>query len=387
MKKFRFHVIALPHTQTNKSYSACAFTQKVLKFVQMMSSLGHEVYHYGTENNATKELCTEDVVVLSEAEQEHFFGPHDPNQLYTLDWSGRAEYWQVFNERVVAAIKARKKQKDFVCIIFGTLQQPIAQAVGDDVLSVEYGIGYNGTFAKYRVFESYSHMHRIWGQQNPHQDMDGKFYDCVIPNYFDPTDYPFKAQKSDYFLYLGRMVQRKGMQIAVDTCNQLGAKLILAGQGAKQDGNKITCTDGNVYEGENLEYVGCVMGEQRAKLFQEARAVFTPTTYVEPFGGVAVEAQLAGTPAITTDFGAFPETVEHGKTGFRCRTLDQFIWAARHVCELDPQYIHQRAVANYSMDRIRWLYQTYFEQLHDLWGAGWYTVHSEPDKRWLEGYW
>ena len=33
---------------------------------------------------------------------------------------------------------------------------------GNDVMTVEYGIDYNGTFAKYRVFESYAHMHKIW---------------------------------------------------------------------------------------------------------------------------------------------------------------------------------------------------------------------------------
>lgn len=381
----RFHVVALPHTQTNKEYSACAFTQKILKFVQMMASLGHEVYHYGTENNVTKDLCAEDVVILTTKEQEKFFGPHDSNKLYDLDWSGKADYWQLFNARVIEAINARKQSQDFLCIVFGTLQQPIAQATG--LMAVETGIGYNGTFADYRVFESYSHMHRIWGQQSPNQDMDGKFYDVVIPNYFDPDDYPFKEKKSDYYLYLGRMVHRKGLQIAVDTCKQLGAKLIMAGQGAKQEGNKITCTDGGVYEGDNLKYVGCVMGGDRARLFQEARAVFTPTIYVEPFGGVAVEAQLAGTPAITSDWGAFPETVEHGKTGFRCRTLDQFVWAAKHVHELDPNYIHKRAVANYSMERIKWMYQEYFEMLSNLWGKGWSQLHPERQNLdWLRKY-
>jgi len=117
-------------------------------------------------------------------------------------------------------------------------------------------------------------------------------------------------------------------------------------------------------------------GQKRADLFSNAKAAFVPTTYIEPFGAVAIEAQMAGTPAITTDFGAFTETVEHGKTGYRCHTLDHFVWAAKNVHTLDPEYIHRRAVANYSMDAVRWKYQEYFEMLTDLWGQGWYTVNE-----------
>jgi glycosyltransferase involved in cell wall biosynthesis len=161
----------------------------------------------------------------------------------------------------------------------------------------------------------------------------------------------------------------------------------MAGQGcAKVEGNRIHCADGEVYEGDNLEYVGFATGEKRARLYQNAKGVFVPTTYVEPFGAVAIEGQFAGTPAITTDWGAFPETVEHGKSGFRCHTLNEFVWAAKHVGDLDPQYIHARAVRLYAMDNVRWCYETYFKQLGDLWGAGWYAQHPQPDERWLRGH-
>jgi len=95
---------------------------------------------------------------------------------------------------------------------------------------------------------------------------------------------------------------------------------------------------------------------------------------------------MAGTPAITTDFGAFPETVEHGKTGFRCHTLNEFVWAAQNAPALNPLYIRERAVARYSMDVVRWQYQTYFERLADLWGKGWYSLHKDADEYWLRGY-
>ena len=380
----RFHVVALPHTQTNMNHSACAFTMKILHFCQMMKSLGHTVYHYGVEGSDVE--CDENIQILSLAEQEAFFGKYDPGMLYEVDWSGRAPYWLITNARAVAGINARKQKGDFVCLIMGNINIPIAEQMDKDVMVVEYGIGYNGTFAQYRVFESYAHMHKIWGAQGGY-DPDGKFYDAVIPNYLNPNDYPLQVEKQDYYLYLGRLIKRKGIHIAVETCKQLGVKLKIAGQGCtKVEGNKIFCSDGEVYEGDNLEYVGFATGNKRASLYQNAIATFVPTTYIEPFGAVAIESQMAGTPAITTDFGAFPETVEHGVTGFRCHTLNEFVQAAKAAPSLDPAHINARSIERYAMDRIRWRYQTYFTNLLDLWDGGWYKLHDQPDSRWLSGY-
>jgi hypothetical protein len=193
----RFHVVALPHTRTAMSHSACAFTMKILHFCQMMSGLGHEVFHYGVEGSEVRDCTVEDIPVMSTAEQEGFFGKYDPNALYEVDWSGRASYWDLLNSRAAAEINRRKQPGDFVCVIMGTLNLALANAVGNDVMMVEYGIGYNGTFAKYRVFESYAHMHKIWGAQGGY-DPDGRFYDVVIPNYLNPDDYPLQATKGDY---------------------------------------------------------------------------------------------------------------------------------------------------------------------------------------------
>jgi glycosyltransferase involved in cell wall biosynthesis len=98
-----------------------------------------------------------------------------------------------------------------------------------------------------------------------------------------------------------------------------------------------------------------------------------PTTYIEPFGNVAVEAQGCGTPVISTDWGAMTETVEHGKTGFRCRMLSEFVEAATKVDQLDYAYIRERAQRLYSLETIAERYDRYFRRLLTLWDRGWYA--------------
>ena len=125
---------------------------------------------------------------------------------------------------------------------------------------------------------------------------------------------------------------------------------------------------------------GRAMGNQNAS--------FVPTLYGEPFGGVNVEAMFCGTPAITTDFGGFTETVQHGKTGFRCHTMDHFMYAAKHVQDLEPKYIHDYAVNNYSMDRVALMYDEYFQLVNDVnVSGGWYQEHPErKNLDWLKRY-
>lgn len=363
----RFHVPALPHTRTSKEFCGCAYTIKTLHFCKMLRSLGHEVIHYGAEDSRAD--CTEHVNVISRSEQERFFPSEwSPN---VLAWDSTQPYWNIFNLRTAAEIMSRKQPRDFLCIIGGACQKPIVEMVGGDVLAVEYGVGYYGTFARYRVFESYTHQAAVYGMAS--RDPDGALYDAVIPNSFDPADFP-AGNGGDYLLYIGRVTSRKGVQIAIDTAKAAGIPLVIAGPmgdfGALPDW---------------VEYLGPVGVERRAALMGSARAVLVPTLYMEPFGGVAVEAQMCGTPVVSTDHAAFSETVRHGITGFRCHTLAQFVEAVDQAGALDRARIRSIATENYSIDRVRFMYETYFRMLEGLWSAGWSDLGrtGTSDLKWL----
>ena len=350
----RFHVISLPHTQTTLDYTACAFTEKVRKFAIMMKSLGHMVYVYsGDENEAP---CDEHVQCFTEQDRLKAVGTGH----YTMaSFDYNLSHWVKFNNKVIDELSTRLEKRDFICVIGGYSHKPIADAYPNH-MTVEFGIGYPGTFAKYRVFESYAWMHTVYGSQaqNP-ASADGLFYDQVIPAYIDISQFPFVETPDDYYLFMGRLIERKGYQIAVDVCKALGKRLIIAGQGTPP---------------EYGEYVGVVGAEKRAELFGNAIASFAPTIYIEPFGTVVIESQACGTPTITTDWGAFTETVTNGVNGFRCRTLKDFISAAEMASFLDRKEIRRLAEERYGLDAVALRYDSYFKTLLTLWEDGWYTV-------------
>ena len=68
----RFHVCALPHTNTTKEYLACAYTAKVINFCRMMKERGHSVFLYAGETNEA--MCDEHITVVSEAERKAHVG-------------------------------------------------------------------------------------------------------------------------------------------------------------------------------------------------------------------------------------------------------------------------------------------------------------------------
>jgi glycosyltransferase involved in cell wall biosynthesis len=368
----RFHVLGVPHTVTRKDYSACAFTQKALKFCKMMHERGHIVYHYGHVDSEVQ--CTEHVAITDNQLFQETYGTYDwKKELFKHNTADNCN--KVFNERAIVEIGKRKKHLDFLLLFWGIGHDAIAKA-HPDMIAVEPGIGcFNTPCTPFSIYESYAVMNYVYGQEH----WEPKWYDAVIPNYFDLDDFTFNAKPGDYFMYLGRIIEAKGIGIAVEIAKRTGMKLKVAGQGDFK-------TQLGFDPPENVEVVGYLEPHERDVLLRGAKALLAPTHYNEPFGGVTVEALLNGTPIITSDWGAFAENNLHGVTGYRCRTLEQFVWAAKNIDRIDRRVCREWAEKNFSLEHIAPMYEEYFTSLLPVFkGKGFYSENPERnDLDWLK---
>ena len=373
--KFRIHVLGIPHTRTNLDYTACAYTQKAYKFCKMMHDRGHYIMHYGVEGSNPE--CDENVNVVSNEIYEKVYGGHDFHS-NLFQYSMSDECYQTFYKNAIKEIGKRKQPNDIILPFWGQGVKPICDAF-PDLIVIEPGIGYTkGAWAKYRVYESYS----IFAEQTAWDEHynDPSWYHVIIPNYFDLDDFEYNPNSrtdvdEPYFAFIGRIGDYKGVNIAMQVTAQLGVKLKVAGQIDEYRDYKWP---------ENVEFIGYCNKEQRADLLKGAVASFVASRYLEPFGGVQIEALLCGTPTITTDWGAFPENNINGVTGYRCRTYDDFVNAAINCYEGKiKQEDCRKQGEKFSLENVAPRYEKFFEDVLNLYTTkeGWYKLKDSTKER------
>lgn len=346
----RIHLLGQPSAQTTKAYSLCGFAQNIMRFSRVLHELGYEVMLYAGEENEAP--CTELVTIVSKKEQRDLLGG---TPYYEAARGPTWPLWQLTNQRTINEIRKRRQESDIICTIGGASHKPIFDHF-PSLLGCEYNVGYEGSFSDHRVFQSYAWMHYVYGLE---KRADGCAYDTVIPAFYDPADFQVRKPE-DYFLFVGRLTYKKGITVAIEAAKRAGAVLKFIGHG---DRSLIP---------SYYEDLGTPDMERRNKIIAKAKAVFCPTQYVEPFNCVAIEAQLSSVPVISTDFGGMTETVEHGKTGFRCYILNDFVEAIRNIDSIDRNYVRKRAIDLFSIEAVKPKYREYFERLQTRWGDGWY---------------
>jgi glycosyltransferase involved in cell wall biosynthesis len=384
----RLHLPAVPFTITHDMYSHCAYTGKVKRFSPMMISRGFEVYHYGIETSDSG--ATKDIELMTKAEwseyriksyqyiypnlslEEATKKHNDINELVGPLWNLGTPLIKEFNNRLRIKLKEnyRDNRTDIVCLPLSRCHDSALE--GFNYTEIETGIGYYPSYKDFRIFESYSFMSETLGKDNkePHN------YWFVIPNYFNTNEFKLNLNPTPLKVgFLGRLGSHKGCGIIVEIARKFpNLEFVLCGSGDPTP----------FLKSPNIGYKPPIHGYERSEYLGSCVAVLCLSKFSEPFCGVSVEAQLCGTPVISSDHGALVDNIEQFKTGLRGHTLADYCYGVQMALDgkFDRKYIRERAVNLYDMYKLAHNYEYVFKSVLDIQNGkgGWYSsdTHIAP---------
>jgi glycosyltransferase involved in cell wall biosynthesis len=158
----------------------------------------------------------------------------------------------------------------------------------------------------------------------------------TVHNAVDVETFPFRADKDDVLLFLGRLHPDKGVHLAIDAARAAGLPIVVAGKCTEPVELEYLRTHVEPRLGPDVTLLGPVDANEKRTLLARAAALVFPIVWDEPFGMVMIEAMACGTPVVALRRGSVPEVVVDGVTGILCDTPDQLPDAIHAARRLDP---------------------------------------------------
>jgi glycosyltransferase involved in cell wall biosynthesis len=112
-------------------------------------------------------------------------------------------------------------------------------------------------------------------------------------------------------------------------------------------------------------YLGPIGFARKRRLLTGARCLLVPSLAPETSSLVAREALACGTPVIAFPNGALPETIDHGRTGFLVRTVEEMADAIDKAPTLSPDRCREAAAERFSLEVMSGRYIALYRQLLD----------------------
>lgn len=336
------HVLGLPDVPLDTRVTPSdAFVWNCERFCEMLGRAGVSFAYYGTPDSVVPE-------------GGRLVSTGYPNGTWKHGTAWHKEYTRRLRAGLDATIPDVQSYKQIVACLYGYAHGDASHYSYPPF--IEAMLGYSACWATYKVFPSYAHQAVIYATKPGFGRMP--WFDTVIPHFVDAERYQPSGEREDYALFIGRASADKGSHLARQACQGTGIELRVFHKG--------------------------LTGQRKRHVISRARVVLCPTIYQEPGGLVAIEAQMCGVPVLTTDWGCFTETVEHGVSGFRCRTMAEFKAGLGAALELDGDVIRKRAERLFSFEAVAPQYLRYFDFVQRVTVGDYYdsgAVRWEPRKR------
>jgi glycosyltransferase involved in cell wall biosynthesis len=129
--------------------------------------------------------------------------------------------------------------------------------------------------------------------------------------------------------FVGRLVREKGVDVAIRAFARAlqtvpGAQFVVVGEGPERAAIERLIT--TLQLGEHVKMLGHLPRADAEAAVSQCWVQVAPSRWVEPFGLVAIEAQMRGTAVVAHAAGGFLDTVDNGRTGVLVPRCDEDAW-------------------------------------------------------------
>jgi len=285
--------------------------------------LGHTVYVYSSSDTQTKAtlLSGNDALASDSLMSVRLRNLIESERISITKQELQSEYELDLTARAFA--DASRKSFDVLHVFSGTYAHyfeglstvPTVYTLHDPIIDTK-------SLDHWRL-QRFSHSHHI-----AISEYQQKIYTPVVSvvdtvhHGVDCSDYTFFSEPGDSMLFIGRLLQEKGVVDAIESCITAAVPIRVCGP----DNYRKT-----LFYQEQLvprishplvtEY-GFLNKEETVAMYGSSRALLFPIHWDEAFGMVMIEAMACGTPVIGYARGSVPEIVVDGVTGFIVNETD-----------------------------------------------------------------
>ena len=128
----------------------------------------------------------------------------------------------------------------------------------------------------------------------------------IKPNFIkDPGLVP--VEREDFFLFIGRLAEEKGIDVLLDAFKDKSADLYIGGDGPLQEKVIAACN-----ENPRIHYLGLLDKKAVRDLMGRCSTLIFPSIWFEGMPMTLIEAFAVGTPVIASDLGAMASMIRGG---------------------------------------------------------------------------
>jgi glycosyltransferase involved in cell wall biosynthesis len=188
---------------------------------------------------------------------------------------------------------------------------------------------------------------------------------ATVHNAVRVESFPFRTEKEEFALFLGRFHPEKSPHLAVDAARAAGIPIVLAGKCSEPVEHAYFEREVEPRLGSDATLFGVADGPAKRDLLSRARCLLFPISWDEPFGLVMIEAMACGTPVVALRRGSVPEIVTNGCTGIVVDDPADLADAIHRARRLDAAECRKRAGSAFGVAAMATGYELAYRRLID----------------------